>query len=237
MEQVNGDLPTSPGASTLARRTGTAARPLGGPVNLSVGVQKYAQGVSCFEARDFSGALVAFNEAIEVFEAEEKPVFVAKVHMNLGLVHWQLNNLEEAAKYYGQALTYFTAANSPHEIASASLSLAGVLVLNKDYDAAEPLFLAAKAYYSSPGVANLKRVADTEEGLGRVYHTTKRLNEALEMFQRSKTLREELLDYRRVADCLVEIAETYTELGQEAEAKIAYHEAQHFYLQAGPMRV
>ncbi|HEX3053461.1 MAG TPA: tetratricopeptide repeat protein [Aggregatilineaceae bacterium] len=84
------------------------------------------QGIKEFMQRDYEHALTTFHQAVEAFEAENKPDMAAEMNVNLGLTLHSLGQHEEALEAMSRGHAYFAQINDRTRIAQALGNMARV---------------------------------------------------------------------------------------------------------------
>ncbi|HRE74603.1 MAG TPA: tetratricopeptide repeat protein [Flavobacteriales bacterium] len=167
----------------------------------------------------YGDALTNLFEALKHFEKIKDNVGLARVNNNIGLIHYYQKNYEEALKYFNQALV--TADET--RVGDASLYIGRVFIEKNNYTEAETYLKKALEI----GVKNEDNyiISDCYYLLGRIDAFYGESEKAMDEFQKSMALKEQLEDGQGIALCSIHIGNLYLNQKDAAKARNYFYRA------------
>ncbi|HON18439.1 MAG TPA: tetratricopeptide repeat protein [Salinivirgaceae bacterium] len=166
-------------------------------------------------------ALEYNHKSLKLREETDDQEGIAQTLNNLGLIHKNLKEYENALKYYERSLEIIK--NNPkmrYEAGYCLLNIASLYRDKENLDKAEILYNMALSYFEEFGV---------KSGIAFIYYNLAILRklknqkaEALEYFQKSLKIRQQINDRKSIVNTLAEIGMIYLDYGKMGKAsKIA----------------
>lgn len=162
---------------------------------------------------NYADALTANLDALRVFERIGARDGIASSHINIGLVHWQIENFDEALRNFRLAL-----AQDPPPVQRATThgNIGLIFAERTEYDS---------ALVHTQTALRLYRALDDQLGestmlnnIGWIHELQQDYSEALKRYRQSLSIREELGDRRRIASVSISIGSALHQLERYSES-------------------
>ncbi len=140
----------------------------------------------------------------------------------LGWLYYKQGKYAEAEPLHKRALAIREKAFGPNhpDVASSLNGLGWLYYKQGKYDKAEPLHKRAIAIYENAFGPDYTRTAYPLRGLGKIYTTKGEYAKAEPLYKRSLEILEKTVpNHPDIADTFEEMAELYTKMGRDDEAK------------------
>ncbi|MFT7899884.1 ATP-binding protein [Tenacibaculum ascidiaceicola] len=180
------------------------------------------------EAKDFLGSEISSIEALQYLEPIKSYIYLQSVYNNLGLVSLELNNTEDALKYYESALFNNRLTEKTERKSITYLYIInnlGLLFQNqKQHQKAISYFKkgllqdSIQEKFPTQYALLLENLAASNYLLGKKEHVLQQYNEVL-------NIREKLKNYNELSLTHINLADYYKGLDQNQKAIFHNHEA------------
>ena len=183
-------------------------------------------GFAYFGMRQYDPAMLAYQQALQLYREMEIPESEAKILMRLGFIHTLQKRYDRAIVTYEKVLPVLWALNSVEEADSLS-QLAFAYQNAKKYPKA--IFYYKQALKIFQTTHSLKDQAYIFGQLGTIYRAMQQDELALQAYQRSLTLARSVQDRRNEAQTLSDLASLLQHRQQPAFAIVFYKQAVNVY--------
>jgi len=163
------------------------------------------------------------EKAKEIFTRNHDNIGISSTSVNLGIIHQDQGNYEEAMKLYNQSLEINKELGIKSGIAQTMHNLGNVHCLQGNYKEAVKLYNQSLEINKELG--NKRRIAQTIHNLGNVHYFQDNYEEAMKLYNQSLEINEELDDKSG-------IAQTIHNLGNVHYSQDNYEEAVKLYNQS-----
>ncbi|MCG8322336.1 MAG: tetratricopeptide repeat protein [Cytophagales bacterium] len=172
-------------------------------------------GRSYSEKVDHHSALLAHNNALEIYRSLDnfKGIFNSLVY--IGNVYRDKSQLENAANYYTYALEYAMQQNDMQYIADGYNALGELAYYKGDHAEALKNYINAAQHYEQAG--NKIQSALVDNNIGIIYKGQGDLENALAYFQKSISQLTELGEEFLLIEKLYDLSSVYLSMGKESE--------------------
>ena len=151
--------------------------------------------------------------------------------MNIGIVHKDLDDPDEAMKNFEQALAIHKELNYENGQADCKLNMAEIYIQKGNRDAALPLLDQCAKIYETVEDKQGKAIMYNLYGL--IYYQLEDYDQALVNYNKALSLQVEMEDDQHIAGSLAEIGQVYLALGKPKLAISYYERAKKTGLEAG----
>ena len=162
---------------------------------------------------NYADALTANLDALRVFERIGARDGIASSHINIGLVHWQIENFDEALRNFRLAL-----AQDPPPVQRATThgNIGLIFAERAKYDSALAHTQTALDLYRT--VDDRLGESTMLNNTGWIHELQQDYSEALKRYRQSLSIREELGDRRRIASVSISIGSALHQLERYSES-------------------
>jgi CHAT domain-containing protein/predicted negative regulator of RcsB-dependent stress response len=185
---------------------------------------------------DLVKAEECYESALEIFTRIGEKRGEIKILINLGNIHSEKNEKEEAMKRYKEALEVLrTPEFSEGEDQEDKVAVLGNIgsVYQVSYDLDSALYYFSKAYELAREIRFKKGEGDNLHNIGNIHFLMNRFDDARQKYTHSKEIFEEMGNVKGVADNLRELGAVERKEGKYAESLLYLQEALDTYRRLG----
>jgi class 3 adenylate cyclase/Tfp pilus assembly protein PilF len=182
-----------------------------------------ARGMAVNFTGDYPMALEHFSQASALYEELGDRAGIARVVVNIGLVHFDTGNYPAALEHYRRALNLYEVTSDRNGVAHSTSYIGNVYVRMGDYGTALVHYCRALALHENIG--DRAGIARVTANMGTVYIGTGDYPAALEHYRRALVLHEELDDRAGVALVTSNMGNVYLKTGDYPTALEHYRRA------------
>lgn len=180
-------------------------------------------GVCDYIKGNYDAATRHYFDALKTSEQLELLVDEGVVCNNLGALYFDIQQLDESAKFYERAMRIMTAENDTVWRSKIAGNLAGVYFMREEYDRAiDALHLSIELGLQSN---RLEAVGGARSNLAMVYRTLGQNDRAVETIASGIQLLDSIGDRRGVCIAMNELANLYYEVSDYAMAETTYQQS------------
>ena len=181
------------------------------------------------KTHQYKQAMASFLEALEYFEGIKDEKNTSIIKGNIGLIHLKLKNYSKAQKYINDVVLYQEKNNFTEELCVSCLNL-GNVYLHKQ-DTINALKYYDKSVKACTAVGNKKGISSGFNNIASIKSEQKKSKDALDLYQKSKQVREELNSELDKANFDLNMAIEFVTNKKHAEAKKLLLSTKHFFEQ------
>ncbi len=169
-------------------------------------------GKGFYEKIDYQNALLAYEEALKLFQALDDPSSVFKAHINIGNVYMHKSELKHASNYYGNALEIAKTYKNDLFLAQANDALGILFHYKGDHPEALKFYLDAAIQYENVG--DTVKLALINNNIGIIYNEQGDFENARKYYLKSIYQLQEIGEESLLIDKLYNLSALYTSMGE-----------------------
>ncbi|CCQ11401.1 hypothetical protein PALB_22920 [Pseudoalteromonas luteoviolacea B = ATCC 29581] len=175
-------------------------------------------GVSAYYQGEFKPAVHHYKLALELAKQREKPLEIASIESNLGLVYGDVNQISLSLKHYLEANELYEQFGTDQDKADILLNLSGVYIRQSRLETAARMLEKAKKIYGKLGLEYGQAIVNAN--LGVVNAELGELETARVFFKQANAFYESTQDTRNLAIHHGNLANVSMRMGDFAQAQL-----------------
>lgn len=172
--------------------------------------------------KDYTGSINQYKIAFSLFKFLGNNLRLGNISQNIGNNYFSTGNLENAIKYYFDAIEYYEKVNNNEGLAQIYSNLGVINVNQKNFDIAAGYYKKAIQIYTI--LKNQNGILLINNNISSLYHGQKKYVEAIPILKQNLSLSKQINNTKIETATLSTLASCYERLGDTLNATLYFNE-------------